>query len=145
MRLFVDTSVLLGFFDGGEDFGRDAARLQAMSALGDAELWVSAQSYVDVHRILRAAYADAEILAAFNASLDLFHVCALEGSDMNGAFRLAEQDFDDCLVDLGAQKVKADILLTTRARGYEDAKTLVMTPAELFEELAQSGIVYEGL
>lgn len=145
MRLFVDTSVLLGFFDGGDDFEPTATRLQAMHALGDAELWVSAQSYVDVHRILRSAYSDAEILTAFNASLDLFKVSALDGSDMADAFRLAEQDFDDCLVDIAAQKVKADILLTTRERGYEDAKTLVMTPEEFFEELAASGVTYEGL
>lgn len=145
MRVFIDTSVLLGFFDGEESFEPIAVRLQAMSALGDAELWVSAQSFVDVHRILRAAYEDAEILTAFNASLDLFNVCALEGADMSDAFRLAEQDFDDCLVDLAAQKVKADILLTCRERGYEDAKTLVETPEEFFADLAEAGVTYEGL
>ena len=55
----------------------------------------------------------------------------------------AEQNFDDCLVDMAAQKVKADVLLTRRETGYEDAKTLVMTPEELFEELESSGVSYE--
>ena len=35
------------------------------------------------------------------------------------------------------------LLLTRRETGYEDAKTLVMTPGELFEELESSGVSYE--
>ena len=136
MRLFLDTSVLLGFFDNDERFKGAAQRLAAMALLGDAELWVYAQSYVEAH-------TDEAILPAFGASLELFSVCALDGEDIRNAVKAAEQNFDDCLVDMAAQKVKADVLLTRRETGYEDAKTLVMTPEELFEELESSGVTYE--
>ncbi len=143
MRLFLDTSVLLGFFDNDERFRGAAQRLAAMEILGDAELWVYAQSYVEAHTLLSTICTDEAILPAFGASLELFSVCALDGEDIRNAVMAAEQNFDDCLVDMAAQKVKADVLLTRRETGYEDAKTLVMTPEELFEELESSGVSYE--
>ena len=82
MRLFLDTSVLLGFFDNDERFKGAAQRLAAMEILGDAELWVYAQSYVEAHTLLSMICTDEAILPAFGASLELFSVCALDGDHM---------------------------------------------------------------
>ena len=144
MRLFLDTSVLVGFFEGEEGFADTAARLQAMRLLGDAELWVSARSYVDLHRALAPALKVEVLLASIEASLPLFSVCSLDGEDIRLAATGPAQEFEDRLIDIAAQRIKADVLLTRREGGYETAKTLVMSPEEFFAELEESGVRYEA-
>lgn len=142
MKLFLDTSMLLGFLSGDKDFKPTAERLLAMKLLGDAELWTSARAYLRAHTLLSQVRDEDEILQAFLASFEELQVCSLDGDDIRRASELHHEDFEDCLTDLAAQRVKADILLTRRSDGYEDATSIVMVPEDFFEELAAGGVSY---
>lgn len=143
MKLFLDTNVLIDLYQQRHPFYEDVKKLQVMEEFGDAELWASAKSFTDIFYVLRRECSSADILCGFEASFEFLNICSIDGSDVRDAARLAWTDFEDCLIDLAAQKVKADFLLTRDASGFAQAKTPVKRPGAFFEWVEREcGLVY---
>lgn len=55
-------------------------------------------------------------------------------------------DFEDCLIDCCAEKVKADYLLTRNQRDFVRAHAKVASPQKFFDYLEkQHGLAYDEL
>ena len=60
--------------------------------------------------------------------------------------RLAWMDFEDCLIEMAARKVKADFLLTRDASGFAQSKLPVKRPEAFLEWVEREcGFVYEDI
>lgn len=146
MKLLLDTCVLIDYFSRREPYFDDCVKLRIMQAMGDVELWVSVKSFTDIFYVLRKVVDPSALQAAFIESLDFLNVCSVNGQDVRNAAKRAWADFEDCLVDVCAQKIKADHILTRDAKGFAHAKTNIMTPAGFVEAIkAESGLVYEEI
>ena len=146
MKLFLDTNVLLDLYEQREPFYDDVKKLQIMEAMGDAELWCSAKSFTDMFFIMRHRYGSEEIQRAFEHSLEFLRICSIDGSDVRGAVELRWKDFEDCLIDIAAQKTKADYILTRDASDFGQAKTKVMSPSAFLRLMEESyGLTYDEI
>lgn len=144
MRLLLDTSALIDLFARRQPFFADCERLLTMRAFGDAELWVSAKSYTDVFYLLKKAFDAATVQKMFLKSLEHMNVCSIDGNDIARAASLAWADFEDCLVYVAAEKVKADYVVTRDAGGFSASRIPVRSASEFFEEYGKaSGVFYD--
>lgn len=144
MRILLDTNVMIDLFSQRDPFWREASRLLVMQALGDAELWVSAKSFTDVFYVLSKHFASSAIQAAFEESVEWLSVCSVDGADIVVASQKRWQDFEDCLVSICAEKVKADYLITRDGSGFSASNIPAFTPEAFFTMLEEDlGVTYD--
>lgn len=146
MNLLLDTNVLIDFFAQRQPFYKDVLKLQIMQEFGDAELWCSAKSFTDIFYGISKNVASKDIQNAFLVSLEFLRICSIDGDDIKSAAFLGWTDFEDCLIDRAAQKLKADFIITQDVSGFKEARSAVKTPQEFFDWLSREhNVSYEEI
>lgn len=144
MRLLLDTNILIDFYTQREPFGQDARKLAIMSTFGDADLWVSTKSFTDIFYVLSKDNAADSIYRAFAESYRYFQFCSVEGADVQMATDRAWPDFEDCLIAICAEKVKADYLLTRDKTGFAASSIPPISPADFFQMIERDyNLIYD--
>jgi predicted nucleic acid-binding protein len=144
MRLLLDTNILIDLFDKQAPKGAVAERLTALEYFGDAELWVQAKSYTDIFYVLKRFMNPSTMRRGFLESLSIFRLCSLEKEDIEKACGLERSDFEDALIEVSAQKIGADFLVT-RDKGFSCSTVPTLTPEQVFELFEQRGISYAAV
>lgn len=146
MRLLIDTNVLIDFYGRREPYCHDVDKLLVAQAFGDVELWASAKSFTDVFYVLKPAIGVEALQGMFLSSLEELRVCSIAREDVMAAARESWPDFEDCLVNRAAQKVKADRIITRDARGFTRSPVKAQSADDFLRYLASDqGITYEEL
>ncbi|MDO4443329.1 MAG: PIN domain-containing protein [Slackia sp.] len=142
----LDTNTLIDLFSRRQPFFEDCERLMVMRIFGDVELWASAKSYTDVFCVLRKALGSADVQKMFLKSMEYMNVCSIDGSDIARAASMGWPDFEDCLVYVAADKIKADCILTRDEAGFSAAKIPACSATEFFEEYGKAkGVFYDAV
>lgn len=145
MRLFLDTNVLIDYLAGREPFSQLAQRLLIMRMFGDAELWVSAQSFADAFYVVGKYVDKQDLQRAFAKSGEFLNVCSIDGNDIMAASKRSWPDFENCLVAICAEKVKADVLVTRNEKDFAQSSVQPIHPDDLIAELEGKGLVCEEI
>lgn len=146
MRVLLDTNVLLDLYGKREGFYEEAVKLKCAAVFGDIDIWATANSYTDVFYLLSKAASSATVQDAFIEGSEVFNICSVDSVDIITAAQQKWQDFEDCLVDVCAKKLKAHYILTRDKKGFKQAGTPCLTPAEflaLYEQ--ETGLSYAEL
>ncbi len=144
MRVLIDTNALIDYFGRREPYFSVWTQLNAMQILGDLEMWVAPQSYTDAFYIL-SKHVDSEALqAAFMESLGFLNVCKVGHEEVLETCRRSWADYEDCLISLCAENIKADHLLTQDVNGFKRAKIPICTPEQFIQTVEKEyGLVYD--
>lgn len=143
LRLMCDTNVILDIFTQRMP-SECSQKLLNMYAFGDAELWLSAHSFTDMFYIMRKLQPNDAVQKALKNSLRWLKVCDVNEQDIRRALELHWADFEDCIVNVGAEKIKADFLITRNTRDFTQSECIVLTPREFFEFLERDrGLTYD--
>lgn len=144
MRALLDTNVMIDLFTCRLPEGEAAVKLRVMQEIGDIELWVSAKSFADIFYVMLKDNKSEDIQQTLLQSLEYLDVCSVDAADIREACERSWPDFEDCLVDVCAEKVKADYLLTRDRKGFAKSRQAVFSPKELFDSLeTELGLTYE--
>lgn len=130
MNLLLDTNVFIDYLGRQKPFFECAERVVAAGYFGDAQLWVPVQSVKDAFFILRKYIDSARLQHSFVSVFDVVKPVGLSGDDAVRAARLAWDDYEDCLIALAADKVKADYLITRDSKGFERSSVPPMSPSD---------------
>ena len=143
MNLLLDTNVLIDYLGRKQPFFDSAQRIVAAGFFGDAKLWVPAQSATDAFYVL-SRYVSAERLQeALLSAFDLIEPVSLTADDLRRAARLKWEDYEDRLIAMAADKVRADYLITRDAKGFERSPIPVLSPTEWLALMKERGLIYE--
>lgn len=146
MKLLLDTNVLIDYFGRREPYFKDWLTLLVMQDFGDVELWVSAKSFADVFYIARKQIGSLRLQQMFSASLQFLRICSIGSLDIEEATTAAWDDFEDCLIDIAAKKVKADFIITRDLSGFSKAHIPALSVRQLIELFEKErGLSYEPL
>lgn len=127
-------------------FAQDAVHLQVAQLFGDVELWVSAKSFADVFYVMSKVVDPAQVQHMFLESFAFIKVCSTSGEDVEEAARRGWGGFEDCLVAIAAEKVKAGYIITRNVEGFKHAKVPARAPVAFFDMMREEkGLVYEEL
>ena len=144
MKLLLDTNVLVDYFGARRPFCDQWELINALQMTGYAELWASAESYTDAFYLLRRAVGSEKLQDMFLESLSFVRVCSVDEDDIRKAAERSWSDFEDCLIAVCAEKVKADYIITRDAGGFKRSKIPAMDAPPFFTMLEEDyGIVYE--
>ena len=144
MKLLLDTNVLVDYFGARRPFCDQWELINALQMTGYAELWASAESYTDAFYLLRRAVGSEKLQDMFLESLSFVRVCSVDEDDIRKAAERSWSDFEDCLIAVCAEKVKADYIITRDAGGFKRSKIPAMDAPSFFTMLEEDyGIVYE--
>ena len=64
---------------------------------------------------------------------------------MKRALKARWDDFEDCLVAYGAEKVSADYIITRNVKDFSQSRIEAITPEELFRRLEDQRFVFEEI
>jgi len=145
MRLLIDTNVMLDLLVRRQPWEREALLIRGMAYFGDAELWVPAKSFTDLFYIMTKEFPSDCVQQLFLECRKDFHLCSLNEEDVFEACHRSWSDFEDCLVSVCAEKVKADWIITRDASGFLKSKVAVLTPKEFLERMEQEYDLYYEL
>jgi len=135
MRALLDTNIVYDMLCD-RPFDQEAIlQLRVMHAFSDIELWVSAKSYTDLFYLMHKEIGSSKAHDLLEDSLTWLHVCSVDETDIKTALEARWQDFEDSLVNVCAEKVDADYLVTRDAKGFSHAKIPHGSVSELMEEV----------
>lgn len=121
LRALLDTNIVFDMLCR-RPFDEDGLlQLKIMHAFGDVELWVSAKSYTDLFYVMRRELESPDAQSVLEESLGWLKVCSIEGNDIRTALDARWHDFEDSLVNICAEKIKADYLITRDEKGFRNA------------------------
>lgn len=144
MRALLDTNVIFDLLTCRPPDGDEALKLLTMEQIGDIELWVSAKSFTDVFYVMRKDNKSEDIQNTFLKYFEYLHVCSLDLEDLKTAAERCWSDFEDCLIDVCAEKVQADVLLTRDKNGFVRSHVRTMSPKDLFAFMEEEfNLVYD--
>ncbi len=122
MRALLDTNIVYDVLRKRPFDAEGLLTLKIMHAFDDVELWVSAKSYTDLYYLIRKELSSEDAHNLLEDMLTWLHVCSIDEGDVKAALRAHWADFEDCLVNVCAEKVKADYLITRDSKGFVKAR-----------------------
>lgn len=146
MRLLLDTNILIDYYTVRMPYFEELTGLVVAREFGDIEIWASGKSYTDIFYVARKRFDEHELQRAFLDSFEMIDLCSIEPEDIKLAAELSWDDFEDCLIFVAAQKIKADAIVTRDVGGFSHSSIPAVCPLEalkLIEE--EEGFVYEEL
>lgn len=146
MRILLDTNVLIDLYTQRPPESDIAQKLLIMKEFGDAELWASAKSFTDIFYVLHKTYSSDYIQRAFEESFQWLEICSVDNADIRRATSSRWSDFEDCLVSVCAEKIKADFLLTRDEKGFIESRIPTLSPSDFFNHLeSEYRVVYDAI
>ena len=145
MRALLDTNIMFDILCK-RPFDEDGLlQLKVMQAFSDVELWVSAKSYPDLFYLMRRELDRDAAQSLLEDTFSWVHACSVEESDLLTALRARWDDFEDSLVNVCAEKVKADYLVTRDASGFKRARIPHGTASEFMEFVFEKTNIHYAL
>ena len=130
MNVLLDTNVLIDYVGKRPPHYDEAEKVMAAGYFGDAKLWVSAQSLKDAYYVL-SGYADQlRVQKALRRSLDVITLAPLTARDAERGLYLEWDDYEDCLIGLCAESVKADYIITRDKKGFARSSIPPLSPSD---------------
>ena len=133
MRVLLDTNIVYDILCK-RPFDEDGLlQLKIMHAFGDVELWASAKSFTDLFYLMRQELESPAAHDLLEESLSWLNACSFDEGDIKQALKACWHDFEDSLVNVCAEKVKADYLITRDEKGFRNASIPHGTASEFME------------
>lgn len=145
MDLMLDINIILDHVGRREPF-YELSRLTCLLGItGEAQTYISANMATDLFYVLRKDYGSREAQRMIEEDLAFLQIVGISSDDVKEALAQKWNDFEDCLVACCASKIGADYIITRNARDFARSSVRAITPAQLFDELAARGVVYEEI
>ena len=122
MRALLDTNIVYDILCRRPYDEEGLLQLKIMHAFDDVELWVSAKSYTDLFYLIRRELGTEETQDMLEGTLEWLNVCSVEEADVALALRSRWRDFEDALVNVCAEKIKAGYLVTRDEEGFGESR-----------------------
>jgi len=127
MRVVFDTNVIVDAIAARQPFGLEAEELLLMVSENKMEGFLTANSVTDIYYVIRRNLSEdkaREIIRYILYSLD---IAVVSGEDCWDALNYPLKDFEDSLVAVCAEKIKADCIISR-----DDAFLKAEIPVKVF-------------
>ena len=121
MRALLDTNIVFDALCKRPHDEEGLRQMKIMHEFGDVDLWVSAKSYTDLFYVMRQELGSEAAQNLLEDTLSWLNACSVEEGDVQAALSARWNDFEDCLVNVCAEKVGADYLVTRDEKGFRNA------------------------
>ena len=134
MKVFLDTNVILDFYDSERGYYQPAAIIFDLALKRKIQLAVCAQSFVNAFYILRKSYDYEVLYSRMRNLLNLCDVAPVDAAIIEEALEYKRRDFEDTVQYCSSIMVKSDLLLTRDKTGFKGLDIKVQSPSEFLDD-----------
>ena len=135
MRAYIDTNILVDLVLSRDEFLPEARRIFALGYAGDAQLMVSALSFVNTVYIgKKYKFPIEDVFAKLRLVADFVDVVDLRGQSVVDMLNSSWKDYEDATQYRSAVDEQADCIVTRNKKDFKNSTIEVLTPAEFFEK-----------
>ena len=136
MRAYIDTNILVDLVLSRQEFLPDAQRVFALGYAGEAQLMVSALSFVNtVYLGKKYTYPADDVMAKLRMIADFVDVADLRGQNVIDMLDSGWKDYEDATQHRSAVEEQADCIVTRNKKDYKASTIEVLTPTEFFSRI----------
>ena len=136
MRAYVDTNILVDLVLSRQEFLPDAQRVFAIGYAGEAQLVVSALSFVNtVYLGRKYKYPMDDVLSKLRMIADFVDVADLSGQNVVDMLTSGWRDYEDATQYRSAIDEQADCIVTRNKQDFKAGTLPVLSPVEFFNKI----------
>ena len=136
MRAYVDTNILVDLVLSRQEFLPDAQRVFAIGYAGEAQLVVSALSFVNtVYLGRKYKFPMDDVLFKLHMIADFVDVADLSGQNVVDMLNSGWRDYEDATQHRSAIDEQADCIVTRNKKDFKASTLPVLTPLEFFNRI----------
>lgn len=136
MRAYIDTNILVDLVLSRQEFLPDAQRVFALGYAGEAQLMVSALSFINtVYLGKKYKFPIDEVFSKLRMITDFVDVVDLRGQNVIDMLDSDWKDYEDATQFRSAIEEQADCIVTRNKKDYKSSTIEVFTPAEFLERM----------
>lgn len=137
MKILIDTNIVLDVLLRRADFFEASYDVLKLSALGKAEIFVTASAITDIYYILHRANKDAgKSKEAIIQLLNLVGIADATGSDIMNALSSKITDFEDAVAGAIAKRIKADCIVTRNTEDFSNSPVPAIDPKDFLAQFS---------
>lgn len=130
MKVFLDTNIVVDFYDCRGDFYYPAAIIFDLARKGDLEMYVSSLTFVNAFFLLRKSYSRADLYTSMRRLASLCKITEIEENIIHRSLCRETRDFEDCVLYESALLHQVDVIITRNVKDFKDFVGNVQTPNE---------------
>ena len=135
-RAYVDTNILVDLVLSRQEFLPDAQRVFAIGYAGEAQLVVSALSFVNtVYLGRKYKFPMDDVLSKLRMIADFVDVADLSGHNVVDMLNSGWRDYEDATQHRSAIDEQADCIVTRNKKDFKASTLPVLTPLEFFNRI----------
>ena len=134
MRVFIDTNVIIDFYDKRIDFYLPASQIFELAKKDAFEMAVSSISFVNAFYLLRKSYSKEELYNLLNGLSKLCKIAPVGEKEIKEGLALFGKDFEDSVQYKSAISTNADVIVTRNKKDFDSFNLKVMTPIEFLDD-----------
>lgn len=138
MKVFLDTNVILDFYDSNRGHYLPTAIVFDLAVKGEIQLSVCSQSFITAFYILRKTYDKDELYKSMRSLFKLCEVSAVDAHIIETALSREGKDFEDTVQYFSSKTINADVILTRDSKGFNEFNTRHITAEEFLDEFLKS-------
>ncbi len=138
MKVFLDTNVILDFYDSNRGYYMPVAVVFDLAVKGKIQLAVCAQSFITAFYILRKVYDKDTLYRSMRSLFKLTQVSAVDSLIIEKALMCEGFDFEDSVQYFSSRSIDADIILTRDSKGFNEFDVRHITADEFLNEFLSS-------
>ena len=131
IRVLLDVNVVLDVLANREPFAKDAEALLGLAQRGVLEGVIAAHTVTTLYYLLASHLGRARTKGVLSDLLQILDVVPVDGDRLRLAFAMDWPDFEDAVQAACAEKEEVHYLATRDKKGFKQATSKVVTPAEL--------------
>lgn len=135
MIVFVDTNVIIDFYQRREPFFFPAATILDLAQSCHFEVSISSATILNSFYILRKSYDKAELYTKMRGLMSFVKVIDLDNMLIRQAIIDEWPDFEDCVQFCSAAVAHADVIVTRNPKDFLRSTIKVMEPSEFLDSL----------
>ena len=137
MKVFLDTNIIIDFFDSEREHFRSAAILFDMAKKGKLGLIVCAQSFINAYYVVGKHYPKKDVIASMRELYKLCSVSPIDASIIEQALVQESIDFEDTVQYFSSATADADIIITRDRHGFNDFPIQHVSAEQFLDEYIQ--------
>ena len=134
MIVFLDTNVIIDFYDSDRGHYMPAAIIFDLAAKGRIDLSVCALSFVNAFYILQHKYEKSLLYEKMKALFKLCHTTPIDAAVVEIALNREGKDFEDAIQYFSSKTIDADVILTRDKKGFHDFDIPHMSPSDFLDD-----------
>lgn len=134
MKVFLDTNVILDFYDSNRGHYMPTAIVFDLAIKGEIQLAVCAQSFITAFYLLRKAYDKDELYRSMKSLFKLCQITSVDEQIIERALLREDYDFEDTVQYFSSKTIDADIILTRDSKGFNEYDIRHITAEEFLNE-----------